>query len=232
MRFAVVICLCAFALAGCAGAAGDGSKEEATPDDSTPKPERPHETARISCERDGTRVLTPEVRAQRDGVHFEIENRLGKNIGFAISTPESGMGDNAPKGTSHHVKDFPPGELRIGCHPARDAATDYAKMKVLAGSSDYKSVELECPGGMSVSSGGGLYTPGTKGKKEDPVELVRSGFSKELAKGDVVETAGYPASEGVKTVRATRDGKVMAVFEYRLAKGGWIENGYSACAEF
>jgi hypothetical protein len=64
------------------------------------------------------------------------------------------------------------------------------------------------------------------------VELVRSGFSKELARGDVVETAGYPASEGVKTVRATRDGKIIAVFEYRLTEGGWIENGYSACAEF
>ncbi len=177
-------------------------------------------------------MLTPEVRAQRDGVHFEIENRLGKDIGYAVVTPDGGMGSDAPKGESSHVGTFPPGEIRIGCHPARDAATDYAKMKVLVGSSGYKSVELECPGGMSVSSGGGLYTPGTKGKKEDPVGLVRRRFSKELAKGDVVETAGFPASEGVKTVRATRDGKVMAVFEYRRTKGGWIENGYSACAGF
>lgn len=229
MRFAVVICLFAFALAGCAG---DGSREKATSDGSTPKLERPPETARISCDRAGTRVLTPEIRARRDGVHFEIENRLGKTIGFAISTPQGGMGDDAPKGKSHHVKDFPPGKIRIGCHPARDAATDYAKMKVLVGDSGYKSVELECPSGRFVSSGGGLYTPGTKGRNEDPVELVRSEFSKELARGDVVETAGYPASEGVKKVRATRDGKVMARFEYRLAEGGWIENGYSACAEF
>jgi len=231
VRSVVVPCLCAIFIvalsAELSGCAGVGSRSNAD-SKGTSVPD----IARVVCDRAGSRMLTPEVRARRDGVHFEIQNRLDKDTGYAVATPDGGMGGNAPKGRSRHIEDFPPGEISIGCYPSRDADPDYAKMMVLAGDSDYKSVELECPGGMSVSSGGGLYAPGAKGEKRDPAELVRRRFSKQLDEGDVVETAGYPDHENGKTVRATRDRQIVAVFEYRRVKGGWLENGYSACADF
>ena len=119
MRFAAVLCMCALALAGCGTAAGDGSTPEGTAPDGSPVPtssrEQAPQTAHLVCERDGTRVLTPEVRARPDGVHFEISNRLGKDTGYAVETPDGGgMGGNAPKGESRRVGDFPPGKVRIG----------------------------------------------------------------------------------------------------------------------
>ena len=224
MKLAIVLCLCAVALAGCGSAAPESNPSPKSP----PVPD----TARIVCDRDGSRVLTSKVRARPDGVRFEIENRLGKDTGYSVKYSESGMGDNAPKGESRHTGGFPPGEVRIGCYPSLNADPDYAELTVLAGDSGYKPVELECPGGRAVGSAGGLYAPGAKGAKGDPVDLVRRRFSDQLDDGDVVEAAGYPESRDGRTVRAIRDGRVVAVFEYRREESGWLENGYSACEDF
>lgn len=211
-------------LSGCAGVGSRSnadSKGTSVPD-----------IARVVCDRAGSRMLTPEVRVRRDGVHFEIQNRLGKDTGYAIATPDVSMGGNAPKARSRHVGDFPPGKVSIGCYPSVNADPDYAKLTVLTGSSGYRPAKLECPSGRSVSSGGGLYAQGAKGEKEDPVDLVRRRFSEQLDEGDVVEIAGYSEDQSGKTVRATRDGQVVAVFEYSRVKGGWLENGYSSCEGF
>lgn len=234
MRSAIILCvLCALVLAGCGTSAGDGSAQGNPPVPAASQEQAP-DTASIVCEREGTRLLTPEVRARPDGVHFEISNRLGRNTGYAVETAQGGgMGDNAPKGEIRHTGDFPPGNVRIGCHLApEDADPDYANLTILKGESDYKPVEIECPSGRSVSSSGGLYAPGVKGEKVNPVDLVRRKLSDQLEEGDVVEAAGYPESRGGRTVRVTRDGRVVAVFEFRRDKSGWFEDGYSACEGF
>ncbi len=91
---------------------------------------------------------------------------------------------------------------------------------------------MECPGGRAVGSSGGYLAPGAKGAKRDPVAFVRRRFSDQLEEDDIVEAAGYPESQDGKTVRAVRDGRVIAVFEYRREASGWFEDGYSACEGF
>lgn len=87
---------------------------------------------------------------------------------------------------------------------------------------------LGCRSGMGVG-GFADYAPGAKGKKARPVELARRDFSKEIEGGDkVVPERGR--SPG--TVRVIRDGRVVAVIEYRRAGGGWLRDSYEACSGF
>jgi len=235
MRFAVILCMCALALAGCGAAAGDGSAPEVTKPENSPVPassrEQAPDTARVVCERDKTRLPTPGVRARPDGVHFEIENRLGKDTGYSVEYSEGGVGDNAPKGESSHTVDFPPGEVRIGCYPSRNADPDYAKLTVLAGGSGYKPVELECPGGRAVTGMDGVNGD-VGGVGEDPVAFVRRKLSGRLEEGDVVEAAGYPESRKERSVRVVRDGRGIFTVSYHREGGGWLENEFSSCEGF
>ena len=237
MRFAVILCVCVLALTGCGAAAGDGSTPEGTTPDVSPTPassrEQAPQTARVVCERDGgTRLLTPEVRARPDGVHFEISNRLGKDTGYAVETPDGGgMGGNAPKGESRRVGVFPPGKVRIGCYPSRNADLDYTKLTVLAGDSGYKSVELECPGGRAVTGMDGVAGDVAK-IDEDPVAFVRHELSGRLEEGDVVGAAGYPESRDERAVRVIRDGRVIFTVSYHREGGGWLEESFFSCEGF
>lgn len=85
---------------------------------------------------------------------------------------------------------------------------------------------------MAVGGEDGLYAPGARGEKGDPVDITRRRFSEEIEEGDVVEVAGYPESRGERTVRVVREGRVVAVVEYFRESGGWLGSGYSACAGF
>jgi hypothetical protein len=230
MRLAVALALCLSVAAAACGRAGSGPA-----DDGLPRSERGEAAvARIVCDRDGTRVLTPKVEAQPDGVHFVIDNRLKADTGYSVEFPDGGgMGENAPKGKSEHVEPFPPGKVRIGCYESReDLDLDYGTLKISEGESGYKSTKLECPSGMAVGGEDGVYARGAKGEKGDPVELVRRRFSEEIESGDVVEVASYPKSREQRTVRVVREGRVVAVVEYFRESGGWLDSGYSACAGF
>jgi hypothetical protein len=93
-----------------------------------PQPEKKAEipsTARIVCDKEGTRVLTSRVGAQPDGVHFVIDNRLAGSGGYTVALPASkgplysGAGGNAARGISKHVEPFSPGMVKISCNPPR-----------------------------------------------------------------------------------------------------------------
>jgi hypothetical protein len=75
------------ALAGCGGGSpvrtGDRDSSGLAPG----VDEQPADVARIVCGKDAVRVETPVVRAQRDGVHLELENSGGA-WGFQLH-PES-----------------------------------------------------------------------------------------------------------------------------------------------
>ena len=192
------------------------------------------ETARIVCGPEGTRVLTPRVKARPDGVHFVIDNRFEVEVGYAFEEPEGGGGgDSAPEGESEHVGDFPPGEVRIGCEepPVDGVGTDYAPLEVVDPAGFYRQVELECRGGMAVG-GGPQYAAGAEGKKGDVVEMVRRGLSDRLREGDTVELAGYPKSRDSRTVRVVREGRVVAAVVFFADSGGWLEDSTSNCAGF
>lgn len=121
-----------------------------------------------------TRVLTPRVEAQPDGVHYVIDNRMGVDSSYMVEFPSGGgLGDNLPKGESRHTEPFSPGVLiNISCDPPGyegEKDLEYASFEVLKGDSGYKSRSLQCSGGGQVygipASGGNL--------KGDPVEFAR-----------------------------------------------------------
>ena len=222
-----VCVLVAFFLGGCAPSATDEAEGNAP----SGKEEVPT-TARIVCDRDDTRVLTPRVAARPDGVHYTIDNRLGGDYGYSVEFPEGGGfgGDSAPKGESEHVGNFPPGEVRIGCYESnKDVKPDDAPLKVLEGDSGYRPVKLECEGGTSVTASSD-YVAGTEGQDFDPVKQTRRMFSNQLEESDIVEFGGYPENTG--TVRVVRDGRVVATVEYSRARGGWLQDSYTACQKF
>ncbi len=225
MRPAAVLLLAVAALCcGCAPSSPEGpsAKRESIPT-----------TARVVCGKDGARAVTPRVEARRDGVHYAVENRYGTDAGYAMETSEGGAGGNLPKGGIERVGDFPPGEVRIGCDepPLDGLKVEFVTLQVLEGESGYKPVELECAGGMAVG-GGPQYAPGTKGKKGEPVELARRAFADKIREDDVVETAGYPESRGLRNVRVVSDGRVVAVVVFARHRGGWLQDNYTACEGF
>ncbi|MDQ4126773.1 MAG: hypothetical protein M3151_02255 [Actinomycetota bacterium] len=207
---------------------------------STAGPEAPsgqegaQDTARIVCGPNGTRVLTPVVKARPDGVHFVINNRLDAEVGYSFEGVDGGGGGNgAPQGESEHVGGYPPGKVKVGCEkpPVDGVGTDYETLKVVDPQGFYKPVGLQCRGGMAAF-GGPQYAAGAKGKEGDPVEMVRRGLSDRLQEGDTVESAGYPESQGSRTVRVVRDGRVVATVTFFRDSGSWLEDATSSCAGF
>jgi hypothetical protein len=247
-------------LAGCARDGGDPQSERTHAEQEEQIPSK----ARIFCLRnevddapssatkeneahnDGTltRVLTPKVAAQPDGVHYVIDNRIGVDSSYTVEFPSGGgIGDILPKGESRHTEPFSPGVLiNISCDPPGYEGKkdlEYASFEVLKGDSGYKSRSLQCSGGGQVhgipASGGNL--------KRDPVELARRYFNSKIEESDVVEIAGYPELAYSRIhgyqryVRVVRHGRVVAVIRYIRFRpeeggGGWIRGGTFECESF
>ncbi len=74
---------------------------------------------------------------------------------------------------------------------------------------------------------------GAKGEKGTPVEVARRDFSKHINEGDTLEIADRSSGQNAKaTVRVIREGRVVALIEYRRAGGGWLRDYYEACGDF
>ena len=224
---ALLVAAAALLLSGCA--AHTGGTEPSS------NRERVSDTAVVVCGRDGTRVLTPRVEARTDGVHFEVQNRFGADTGFIATGREGGAAGETPKGeSSDHVGDVSPGRARAGCEEppfdgsgkVRCAAFEFADSEGL-----YRSVELECQGGMAVG-GGAQFAPGAGGLKGDLVKATRRQFSDEIQEDDVVELAGYPKLQDHRVVRIVRKGQVVATAHFIGGPGGWLQDTYEACEDF
>jgi hypothetical protein len=174
-----------------------------------------------------TRVLTPKVEAQPDGVHLQIDNRIGKAPGYVFSVAkatnlesyESG-GSLFRKGINNDVTDAPPGIAEIQCftQPRRyDYNEKYAYFEIVVGDSGYKSPELECRLGSEPMGAGGADIGGYTGS--NPVAKARADFSEQLKESDVVEEAGYPQVPS-PPVRVVRAGQVVARIDYSASGYG------------
>lgn len=188
--------------------------------------------ARVVCAEGGTRVETPSVRPQADGVHVVIDNRLAFDTGFSTQYENgAGGGSNAPMGESRHVIPAPPGALLIGCYTDRDAIeSDLQTLDVVDPSDIYRSTELDCD---SIVGGVSDYPEGATGERGDPVDLATARFDQvtDLGDADIVELAGYPQEE-LRTVRLVRDGRVVATISfYGSERDGWLEDTFSRCKE-
>ena len=241
VRFAVVALFVSAILAcGCAASSTDepdqsqGDQTTAVEPAKSSTQEKAAETARIVCGPDGTRVLTPQVEAQPEGVRFVIDNRFTAEAGYSFEYPEGGGGgDSVPRGESEYVGDFPPGKVHIGCEkpPVDGIGVDFGVLEIVDPARFYKPIDLECEGPKAVS-GGPQYALGGGGKKGDPVEITRRSFSDHIRDSDTVELAGYPESKEHRTVRVVRDGRVVAAVVYFREGKGWLQDHYEACESF
>lgn len=214
-----------------------GCEGPSASDRQAPLPDRDEvfDAARIVCDGDGARVLTPKVEAQPDGVHLVLDNRLTGNADYSIDHPGGGEGWNVPPGESERVANTPPGSARIDCYRrswrGEVGGNGPQSFEVVAGDSGYKSTKLDCPRAKS-----GRIKPYSEEEmqkqKGDPVEIFRRGNSGSLREGDVVEVAGYPKNQDERTVRVVRDGKVVATAHYLEFSTGWLEATEENCAEF
>jgi hypothetical protein len=209
--------------AGCGGLRGQPPLSE---------PESAPEVARVDCVEAGTRLETPTVEAQADGVHIRVRNEAGRRVSFSVDE----IGGDNPEG--EQVWPIPPGLARVGCWKEGQEDPDWVALPVIDPRGLWVSPELECLTGGVAGSSGGSYGSPPKGDPRDPVEIGRDFFETiagPLGPDDVVERAGYPNTE-IRQVRLVRDGLVVAVAEYVDASwaggepgSGWIEQGYEAC---
>jgi hypothetical protein len=166
-----------------------------------------------------TRVLTPKVAAHPDGVHYRIDNHLGKKTTYT-SDPgrENFVVLDLPKGISKHVEEFRPGLAEFQCDPTGEFnphETARAHFEVVVGDSGYKSLELECKPGATPSFSAAADLGGYAGSH--PVAHAREQFSERLKEGDVVEEAAYPEEPQPRPVRVVRNGDVVATIEYEAS---------------
>jgi hypothetical protein len=204
---------------GASGAGGGGQQQPSTAWSS----DLPH-VAEIVCDQDGTHLLTPVVQPQRDGLHVRIDNRSGRDLGFAHRLG----GEDADPGVTEHVLTYAPGAEHMRCvEPNRqDRAADVA-------------LRIEDPLGLWVDtdlSGCGSavgmatpdYTPDARGVRGD-LEKHAAEALPSLGPSDVVERAGYPG-ESVRRFRAVRDGEVIGLVSFRRdGHGGWLLDSTTSC---
>jgi hypothetical protein len=215
---------------GCTFAVGSDA------DVASPSPAFP-DVAAVVCDANGTRVLTPEVRAQTDGVHIRVDNRTDADRRIFLTYANgAGGGASAPPGVTDLPNAYggtalriPPGPTLIRCVDPADPAGDVKNvgLEVVDPDGVWTPTSFDCP---EVVTGSPLYTSDAKGQAGDPVELARQHFQG-LLPTDVVELAGY-ADEGDPIVRVVRDGATIATIEYFQAQdGGWLEDSVSRCTD-
>lgn len=222
------LCVLLLALAACRGL-GQGA------DSHGPLPD----VARVVCDEEGTRVLTPEVRPQPDGVHVVLDNRTGQDLALSFDSGYWDGGDNANMGSTEYVWLAPPGPVDLACFGKREEPNLQAgaSFQVIDPDGLWVSPSLECePGAHVVSTEGGSYASPPPGDPRDPVEIAKEERFAPFGPGEV-EAAGYPEAEH-RLVRLIRDGRTVAVAEYVDASfaggepgSGWVESGYEACDE-
>jgi hypothetical protein len=221
MRLALAVMLLIFA--GCAEATSRSQTREGQPV-AAPFVE-------IVCTEDGgTRLWTPVVEVQADGVHVDVENRAGEPTSFF------GLSVDVDEGRHKAVVSEPPGKLRVACYPYSQHESDAKPVRYDLELADPKghwvSTELECePDSMVQSTISDFAHPLGQGMSKDPIQLVHDGV-RGLETDDLVEIAGYPEAE-VPTVRVVRDDRVIATFGFIQADDGGlaIETGDLCASE-
>jgi hypothetical protein len=198
----------------------------------------PAQEAQIVCDAAKTRVLTPTVAAQADGVHISVDNRSKERLQFQVR-PGSWGGQALP-GVSELAfpfgtgawQDLGPGEVEVRCLSEwsggfHRVGVRFATFTVVDPGGRWVSTLLEC----SKPEVKMLY--GRADKQMDdprpPVTIARSRIVG-LQPGDLVEPAGYPRALN-PVVRVIRDGKVIAVAYFEKAAGGWDLPIIEACVD-
>jgi len=178
------------------------------------------DVAELTCDGQGTKIETPVIQPQPDGVHVRITNTTDENLGLTWSQG----GANANPGTHEVVLQLPPGRTEMGCGTGEQAALE--ELDVKDPEALWVPDEPDCQNG--AVTGNADPVQGAHGDKGDPVDLVRE--MSQVRPTDTVERAGYPESEN-PVVRVVRDGKVVLIAHFFPdGYGGWLRNSYTACS--
>lgn len=191
-------------------------------DSSQPAQEQPPNSALVMCEGDQTRVMTPEVRPQPDGVHITVDNASDQDLAFIVS----GVGaENAPTGTGDTVWALAPGPVDVACHdPDRDAGdAEFARLTIV------DPEHLWTPSTLGCASPGGVGMEGARvGDVDvDPLQIAREHLVG-IAPTDRLDAAGYPAAS-TRQVVVVRDDQVIASVSFEASSGSWYLTSLESC---
>jgi hypothetical protein len=182
--------------------------------------------ARVICETGGTRVEPATVKPQPDGIHLEIVNVTGKDLGLEIGETkgEPVMGTNADRGTASEVLELAPGTIWLRCRDsASTSATpgEWAPAQVVDGDDLWVEGTGVWPDCQTIVSGVLDYVRDARGEPT-PSAAIRSQFARAFEPGDVLEQLGYP-EESTPRFSLVRDGVIIWSFEVRGDNfGGWL----------
>ena len=107
-------------------AAACGAPDARTAPLTNDSPPAPPRVLRVVCEENGTRVLSSEVRARRDGIHVRFLNRAGMH-GFYMRSTESeeNHGGRLRGRNQKDVSSHAPGPMQVACHERGDSPDYY-----------------------------------------------------------------------------------------------------------
>jgi hypothetical protein len=225
--FTVLALALALGLSAC-GAAEEGSPVAATTGES--EPAATPDVARVVCDEDGTRLETPSVKPQGDGIHVEVVNNTSGERSFSVTSVDggAGMGLGAPPGTSTQIVDLGPGPLTVSCTDPAVEVEGGEALEVVDEDGIWVSTTLGCPEQFSQVLD---YMAGAKGETSDPIEAARKaveGYG--LEADDVFERAGYPDAETAR-VRLVRNGENLAVIDLMDdGTGKWLVGMVTGCS--
>jgi hypothetical protein len=216
----------ALALAALVGAflAGCGQ------DDDGRRPGAQADVLRVACGEFGTRVLTPVVQAQPDGLYLSVTNETDREAHMTVErSPGGSSGAAAPPGASVHVLAVGPGELLVTCYAGAEEPSGKSVELVDTGiwvSTDLTDCEI-----AEATHGDPPRRVATD--RSDLADLARATLRSfvGLEPGSVIEPADYP--ERVEAVyRARHDGRTIATMSfYPDGSGGWVEGEARSCPD-
>jgi hypothetical protein len=184
------------------------------------------DVARIVCTAAGTRLLTPAVRPQSDGVHVMLSQTSGPP-----ATLDTDQGGGDKPGPRPLVLILPPGRAHLGCMTMADWNVNpprhrgWVTLRVL--DQDERWVD-DRPAGATCSQSSIDYAPTAAG-----LRLSQLGSDArralEASPADAVERAGYRRQEPIE-YRLVRDGKAVALATYAsTGHGRWLLEGVQKC---
>ena len=215
----------AFVAALAALAAGCGAGDDDVRPAGTASP-----VARVTCAEEATRVATPVVEAQRDGVHLELRNETDGRAHVTIERgPSGGAGAGGPPGLSSHVLTIGPGTWTATCYESVDTVRG-ATFEV-ADTGIWVSTELSECEIQEATHGDPPRRVATD--RSELAALARRNLESFVGVGPdvVIEPAGYPV-QAEAIFRARKDGRTVATMSFRPDDaGGWLEGEARSCPD-
>ena len=224
MRTLLAIAGVALAVAGCGEAQSTPPASGGPSSPATPAPD----VAVVACTAGGTRLLTPDVRPQPDGIHVELRQQSGAPA--TLSTDQGGgwkPGDDI-------VLTTPPGAVRMGCMTDADWNSDPPDhsgwVTLHVDDADHVWVDDRTVG--DTCSGSAIdYGAEARGVSLGELPAAARKAFHSVEPDDVVELASYPRQQPIE-YRLVHDGAVRAIARYfDDGHGGWLLDGVDDCRD-